>query len=222
MDTFRSADGLPEPERSTVAVPPSLIIVRVPLADPVLAGANCTPIWQLPPGAMAPPPEQPSEIVNGAVTVVPATCRLVVPALVTVMVCGLLTVPMGTGPNARPPGATAMRGFTPVPVSATVSGLDPALLVILSVPDCGPIVFGEKVTVMTHDWPGSSGLPHAVASAVKSPVVTGRPTIRLAVPVFVTVTVCAWLVPTCCWPKSRLLGLRLTAGAVPVPVSART
>src|SRR5215475_7309523 len=156
MDAFRSADGLPEPESATVAVPPSLVIVNVPLAGPVLAGANCTAIWQLPPGAMALPPEQPSEIMNGALTVVPATCRLVEPALVTVMVCTWLTVPTGAEPKARLPGATAMTGFTPVPRSATV-GLDVALLVILSVPDWGPVVLGENVTMTGQDWPGSTG-----------------------------------------------------------------
>src|SRR3954466_1646927 len=47
--------------------------------------------------------------------------------------------------------------------------------------------------------------------------------VRAAVPEFVSVTSCGELeVPTGCWPKLRLVGERVTAGAAvtPVPVSA--
>src|SRR5215471_5003916 len=222
MDKFRSADGLPEPESATVAVPPSLEIVSVPLAGPVPAGANCTPIWQESPGATAPPPEQPSaETANGPLAVAPVTCRPLVPELVTVTFCGLLTVPIGTEPNARLPGVTPMTGATPVPVSATVSGLDAALLEMVRAPDRFPVAVGENVTLMTQAWPAGTGCAvHAEASAAKSPLAATAPTARLVVPELVTVICSGWpVVPTACWPKARLVADRLTAAFVPVPVS---
>src|SRR6266851_836410 len=222
MDTFRSAAGLPEPESATVAIPPSLLMVSVPPAGPVLVGANCTPIWQLPPGEMAVPPVHPSaETVNGPLTLVPATVRSLVPELVTVTLCGLLIGPIGTVPNARLPGLTAIAGATPVPDSATVSGLDAALLVMVRVPERVPVAVGEKVTAMAQAWPGSTGCAvQPVASAVKSPDAVASRTVRLVVPVLATAIVSGWLVvPTACLPKSRLVEERLTCGLMPVPVS---
>src|SRR5262249_11986427 len=135
--------------------------------------------------------------------------------------CGLLTVPIGTVPNARLPGATPMTGATPVPVSATVSGLDAALLEIVRAPDRLPVAVGENVTLMTQPWPAGTGCAaHAEACAPKSPLAATASTVRLVVPELVTVIGLVWLVvPTACWPKSRLAADRLTAAFVPVPVS---
>ena len=76
---------------------------------------------------------------------------------------------------------------------------------------------------MTLIWqfdPAASEDLHVVVRE-KGPLAVMTMDLSAAVPVLVNVTVCAALVvPTVCAAKVKLVGERLTAGAVPVPESA--
>ena len=85
-----------------------------------------------------------------------------------------------------------------------------------------PGAVGVNVTLIVQLPPAVTELPHVLAWA-KSPAfvpVTARLVmLKLAFPVLFRVTVCAVLVvPTDWLPKVRLVAVRLTTGAVPVPV----
>ena len=86
-----------------------------------------------------------------------------------------------------------MGAVTPVPVSAIVCGLLEALSVKLTEPTALPAVVGVKVTLMAQLAPAAMDEPQALACA-KGPLAVIELRVRVAVPLFVTVTVCAALV----------------------------
>jgi len=112
-----------------------------------------------------------------------------------------------------------------VPVSATVWGLPAASSVMVKVPVRVPAAVGVKVTLIVQFALAANvagSVPHVFVSA-KSPDAAIEMIVRGAVPVFVSVTVCAALVVFSAWlPKVRVVGASITAGAgfAPVPVSA--
>jgi len=113
----------------------------------------------------------------------------------------------------------------PPPLKATVCGEPPALSVIVKVPARVPAAVGVKVTEIMQPDPAPTLVPQLFVWA-KSPDATIDAMVRLAVPEFVIVIVCAALVvPSVCGEKVRLVSERVTVGAVttgaiPVPVSA--
>jgi hypothetical protein len=118
---------------------------------------------------------------------------------------------------------TAAR--VPVPVSGTVCGLFTALSVMERLAVRVPLAVGLKVSVTVHVPLTASvlGLSGHVLVWEKSPVFVPLNPMAVivsgAVPVLVTVTDCVGLlVPTDWLRKVRLVGLRDTAGAVPVPL----
>jgi hypothetical protein len=66
-------------------------------------------------------------------------------------------------------------------------------------------------------------LPHPLLDIAKSPLAVTLETLSALVPLLVKVTVLgAVVVPTTWPPKLMLVGLTLTPGAVPVPLSDKT
>jgi len=121
-------------------------------------------------------------------------------------------------------GVISATGAMPVPDRDTVCGLPVALSVILSVAERLPATVGVKVTVIMVLPPGVTVIGVVAEVKLKSPglapVTATELMIRFPLPEFVTVTPSGMLVPTPCEPKLRLVPLKLTLGAVPVPDSA--
>ena len=132
--------------------------------------------------------------------------------------------------SVRLEGVTLATGAvaTPVPVRLIVCGLPVALSAIVSVADRDPGALGVNVMLMVQLELGVTGLlvvqvvPLATTNSVL-PVEGADVNVRLPVPLFITVTLCALLVvPTGCEVAkfSVVVGVRTTVGDVPVPLSA--
>jgi len=81
---------------------------------------------------------------------------------------------------------------------------------MVKVPFCVPELVGTKLTLIAQPAPTAKELPQLLVSA-NCPEVATPPMLTDALPVFVTVTVCALLVwPTLTLPKVRLVGDTLT------------
>ena len=132
--------------------------------------------------------------------------------------------------SVRLEGVTLATGAVgmPVPVRLIVCGLPVALFAIVSVADRAPEALGVNVMLIMQLPLGATGLlvvqvvPLATTNSVL-PVEGADVNVRLPVPLFVTVTLCAPLVvPTGCEvAKFRVVvGLSTTVGDVPVPLRA--
>lgn len=110
---------------------------------------------------------------------------------------------------------------TPFPVSGTLCGDPAALSVIVRLPVRPPRAVGVNLTVIVQLTPAAKVAPHVVEEMEKSPEIE-RVMLNVAVPVLLNVT--TWpeeRTPRTTLPKSRLVGLKETTGAVaavPVPV----
>src|SRR5438045_1086736 len=130
-------------------------------------------------------PETPNELM----------VKAAVPVFVSVTVIGVLAVDSNWLPKPRLVGANPAPGAVPLPVSATVCGLPPALSTTDSVPVRAPETVGVKVTSMVQSLPaahpaglvGQAFAPELVAA--KSPETPNELMVKAAVPVFVSVTV---------------------------------
>jgi hypothetical protein len=151
-----------------------------------------------------------------------------VPLFVSVACCAELVVPTRWEPNERlDVSVTAGPGWVPDPVSATLCGLAAASSVIETDALLAPGAAGEKVTLsvqvaFTASCAGAAGQSFVCAKSAE--FVPSTPMLAIvsgAVPEFCRVVLCAALVVPTVWPaKVRLAGVRVTAGAVPVPLSA--
>jgi hypothetical protein len=116
--------------------------------------------------------------------------------------------------------------LVPVPLTATVWGLPAALSKMFSVAVREPVVVGEKVTLMVQLAPAFTLDPHVFVSAksLESPGNSKLVISNVPLPLLVKLMVCAVpIVEISCAGKMRLVGERVTAGAVttsPIPVSA--
>ena len=110
----------------------------------------------------------------------------------------------------------------PVPERLTVCGLPPALSEVLREAVSFPAMEGVNVTAIVQLAPAASELPHVVFSAKSPalvPVMVRLVMLKLALPGLLRVTDCAELVTSIGWvPKATLVGERLAAGPVPVPL----
>ena len=128
--------------------------------------------------------------------------RSALPLLVRVTVCAALVVPTFWLPKLRLLGLrlTAGAGVTPVPLSVTDCGLSPALSLMLTLALRAPVTLGVKVTLIVQLLPAGNvlGLMGQVLVCAKSPALVPATLIvvivRSAVPLLVSVTVCAALV----------------------------
>ena len=124
-------------------------------------------------------------------------------------------------PNVTVAGARLATGPLPVPVKGRVCGLPVALSVNVIVPLTVPAAVGEKVTLTVQLAPCAT-LPLQVLVSANWALAAMELSVRVPVPPLVNVTVWAALVvPIFCAAKVRLAGPKFTAGATPVPVSAK-
>src|SRR5437764_7450245 len=150
-----------------------------------------------------------------------------VPVFVSVTVIGVLAFDSSWLPEPGLVGAHPSPGAVPLPVSATVCGLPPALSTTDSVPVRAPETVGVKVTSMVQFAPaanvaglvGQAFAPELVAA--KSPETPNELMVKAAVPVFVSVTVIGVLAVDSSWlPRSRVLRADLASPVVLVSVRA--
>ena len=126
-----------------------------------------------------------------------------------------LVRPTVTLPNARLVGET-VTGAIPVPVSAAVCGLLPALSVTVNVPLSAPMILGLNTTRMVQlDCLGSVPLNGQVPPfSKKSPPAVTLLIVRAVVSGFLSVAVFAALVvPWACVPNDNVVGVRVTVWA---------
>ena len=116
---------------------------------------------------------------------------------------------------------TGWLGDWPVPVKPTACGLPVALLVTMMPPERRPTAVGVKVTLSVQEPAAATDAPQLWLSA-KSPLAVMLAMVSAALPVLLSVTVCAALVlPTLRVAKLSKVALRVTAGATTTPVPLR-
>jgi hypothetical protein len=143
--------------------------------------------------------------------------RVPLPVFIKVETCGALVIPTVWSLKFKFGGDRFTAGCVPVPESAAVWGLPAPLSVIVSVPFCKPTFLGLKVTLIRHFPPAGSSVPQLLVWLNSALVVIE---VILSLPLVLSWTIFGGLVvSTGCAPKSRLEGIRVTIGAVPMPVS---
>src|SRR5437899_2397171 len=153
--------------------------------------------------------------------------RVAVPLLVRVTVCTGLVVLRRWSPKARLVGAKVTAGTIPVPASDTDCGLRGASSVMVTVAVRALAAVGVNVRLTRQLAPATTVAPFVQvvpAAMAKSPGFKPARAmlvmLRVAVPLLVRVTVCTGLVVLRRWsPKARLVGAKVTAGAMPIPAS---
>ena len=109
----------------------------------------------------------------------------------------------------------------PVPDSATVSGLDGALLAVVRLPLADPAAVGANVTLTVHDPLAAIEAPQVLV-CVNGPEAASCETETAVLLGLVTVTVCAPLLDPTVWlPNDRLDGEAFSAlvGPPPLPLA---
>lgn len=171
----------------------------------------------------------PAAIVTGAlmpemlnpvpVTLTDETVRVAEPPFDSVIVCELL-VPVDTLPKAALDGVAEICACVAVPLRAMVSGEFGALLTIEIVPVALPPVVGANCAVKEVPCPAANVF--GVASPLRlnpAPEVVAWEIVKLAEPLFVTVTVCDPVPPVATEPKATTEGLAPICPCTPVPDS---
>jgi hypothetical protein len=133
-----------------------------------------------------------------------------VPVLVSVKVCGALVVRRGTVPKFADVGVKLTLACTPVPVRVTTCGLVTSESLMVSVPVRTPVVVGANTMLMRQFCPGLRLVPQFEVSE-KFVLHVMLLIVKVVVPTFARVTVCAALrVPTVWLPNKSDVVLRLT------------
>ena len=151
-EIVKSGAASPVPVRATPCGLPGAVSItaRFAMRDPPAVGVNFTLTVQVPTGAKAPPQLfvwVKSELFIPAM-LIPLTFSEAFPVFSMTMAAGLLLTPTACGEKFCWLGYDVRKGpFTPVPLSAIASGLIRVLSVIVTLPDCDPVVVGEKVTL---------------------------------------------------------------------------
>jgi hypothetical protein len=134
-----------------------------------------------------------------------------------------LVVPSFTFPKLKLVGfaPSCTLGATPVPASAIVSGEVGALLTSVTEPETPPEVDGVKTVLNVAVLPAATVSGALIPEVLKPvPVAATCEIVRLALPLFETVTVCELLLPTTTLPKVAVDGVAAIFGCVPVPLNA--
>jgi len=226
-ETADAPTPVPDSAATCVLAVPLLLSVTVnaPYKLPAVVGAKFTAIVQLPPAATGTAVEQlvpAAAIPNGPVVAIPLIVKLAVPVLFSVTVCDALVVPTAceVAKGTLAGVSVAIGAVTPAPMSTIVCGLLGALSAKVTEPTTLAAVVGVKVMLMRQIPWAAIGEVHVLV--VVKPLL-GVMEVKLsgAVPVLVTVTVCAALdVPRATLPKFTLLEESSTPGRfTPVPVS---
>jgi hypothetical protein len=213
---------------------------RPALFAPLLEGVNVSPRVQLVPAATAngSVPQLPATRTNCAestpLTTILLKVSVAVPPLETVSVCEP-ELPTLMEPNdklvvgAGGDALTVIAATPPVPepVSEIVVGLPEAPCTMESVPRLSPLLSGVNVTptVQLDPAPRIAGkAPQLLAvgtNCVLSPETFTLCSVRDAVPLFVSVSVCVLEVPNACGLKTRPPVDAVKAPTPPAPVPAR-
>lgn len=194
--------------------------VKVPVAEPTVAGEKVTPTVQLAPAATL-VPQVLLVTANGPLT--PLTVTLLTASAVFRRLFSVIVrvelVASTTLPKLKLVGEN-VTGALPVPESVTV--WVPALSVILTLPEAVATATGVNDTWTVHDALGAIG-PLQLLVWLNGPVATTFVTCSTPVPLLRTVMLFAVLVvPATCAAKESDVGVIEAPGAVPVPVSITT
>ena len=192
--------AVPVPLNAMVCVPPLALSVMVmtPVLTPLATGLNVAAMRQVLPAGTGLEVEQ---VVLGSRAKSPLASKAVIvsallPELVNVTDCAAAVVPTTVLPKVRLDGLSEIPGAMPVPVSAAV--FVPMPETILSVPLRTPVAVGANVTPTTHVAPALSALAVEQVvvgpSTLKSPLAATLVKLTAAVPLLVTVRLCALLV----------------------------
>jgi hypothetical protein len=158
------------------------------------------------------------------VILIPVIVSVAVPVFEMVTVCAAELLPTAVWfAKVRVAGVMLTTGARPLPVKATVCGLPVALSATDKVPPRVPEAVGVKTTFAVQLAPAATDVQLLVwlKSPPFVPVILIPVIVSAAPPVFEIVTVCAVeLLPMGWLAKVRVVGVMLTAGAVPVPVKA--
>lgn len=156
--------------------------------------------------------------------VMPERVNAAVPVFLSVIPCVAEEELTMVEANARLVGERETAGALPVPLRVTACGELVALSAKLSEAESAPAAEGLKVTETVHDALIASDAPQVVVSVKEVafvPVMIMPERVSAAVPVLVSVTVCAAAeAPVLVAAKVRLAAERVTVGAVPVPLRA--
>src|SRR5260370_20878675 len=154
---------------------------------------------------------------NSAVGIMRLIVKSAVPGLVTVTGAAVLLVPTSTPVKLRPTGDSVATGAIRVQLIGTVCGLPGALSVNLTVDDRLPVLVGAKTTLIVQLAFAASEKGQLLVcekSAVLLLEILMFVTDKDTFPVFVSVIACGVLpMPTCWFPKLRLVGDKLTTWA---------
>src|SRR5216683_953037 len=196
-----------------------------PVRDPAAPGVKRIVMLQLDFGATSTPEHRSLVMAKSApltpeIITVPSGA-LALPTLFKVTDAAALVVPSAWVPKSTIDGLIVTARRDPVPVSATVCGLERPLSVMLSSPFRGPVVLGAKLTPIVQVLPTATVVPEqpsaataklALAATLIWPSGSG--------PTLVRVTICGGLeVVTPCSPKPSAVGLtRPSVRLNPVPV----
>jgi hypothetical protein len=108
---------------------------------------------------------------------------------------------------------------TPVPLREIVSGEFGALLTSVIDPVTLPAELGPKTALNVVDWPAAMFTGAAIPEVLKPvPATVTEEIVTVALPPFVSVTVCELLVPVVTLPNAVLAGVAASCGCVPVPL----
>jgi hypothetical protein len=143
------------------------------------------------------------------------------PVFVSVTGCGELVVVTVWIPKVRAGGNRVTVGTgPPIPLNRIVCGLFAALSAMVTDPYRLPLAVGVKVTLMVQLFAGATEAPQLLVWA-KSPLAATLEMFKAALPVLVSVTVCAELVaPTLVLVNVSVAGSSVTTGPrTPVPAS---
>jgi hypothetical protein len=200
-----SATALPVID--SVCGEPGMLSVNVtlPLAPLVDVGENCTLNDMFCPAAIVFGSESPVIPKPVPVSVARFSTRFEFPVFPRVTVC-VLMVPTGTLLKLRDEGLTESTGSVPVPLNEIASGELDALLVTVSVPVAAAAAVGANwicTVMLCPTGIEEAGFPPITVNA--APEIVAALMFTVAVPVFVTLTLCVPLLPTATLPKLTLV-----------------
>jgi hypothetical protein len=190
--------GAPVPETATPfgELGALLVIAMLPLNEPELAGVKVTLALKLWDGAKVMGRAGIVTAKSGLFTVIELIVAFTVPVLVTVSACAADVAPISWFPKPREEGPTEIFGaaVTPVPERARLLGEFVVLLAIESQALTELAVEGLKATLILKLCAGDRESGRAGVESAKSELSTVMErTFKVAVPLFVTVTVWAAL-----------------------------
>ncbi len=145
--------------------------------------------------------------------------RLALPVFFSVIVCEPV-LPTGTLPKPTLDGVTVSCGCVPVALRATVVGEPDAFVVNEMPPETAPGEVGVKTALSVALLPAEIVCDEKPGILNPVPVALPCETARLALPVFVRVTVCELLLPTATLPKLTLDGVTDSCDCAPVALRA--